>query len=70
MTKRVVQISCMLFLFTAVGCKEMFGPQGLPPDPLFANGKPAESKAIHGPPLAPPFSEPAPPVNRTHYVTH
>jgi hypothetical protein len=47
----------------------MFGPQGLPPDPLFANRKPIESKAKTGPPEAIAFSEPTPPIN-PYFVDH
>ena len=46
----------------------MFGRQEIPNDPLFASGKPAEAKAKFGPPVPMPFSEPTPPVNKTHFV--
>lgn len=68
MAKRIGQIGCLLLLLGSIGCAGMFGPQELPADPLFSNGKPAESKAKAGPPVAPPFSEPEPPVNRHHLV--
>ncbi len=57
------QLGCTLLLLALGGCKGMFGPQGLPPDPLFAHRKPTESKAITGPAQAPPYSEPAPVAN-------
>ena len=62
MGKRVGQIGCFLLLLLLGGCKGMFGPQGLPADPLFANRKPIESKASAGPPIATPDREPMPPV--------
>ena len=52
-------------LMLASGCAEMFGRQGMPADPLFASGKPAESKATNGPAAPIPFSEPTPPHNKT-----
>jgi hypothetical protein len=55
------QLACLLSLFSLDGCK--FGQQGLPPDPLFANRKPIESKAQTGTPTAVAFSEPTPPAN-------
>ena len=70
MVTRLFQIVCLLTLLASVGCKEMFGRQGMPADPLFSTGKPAESKATFGPPIAPPFSEPTPPVNRTQIAQH
>ena len=70
MRKFLLQIVCLLLPMLLFGCKGMFGPQGIPDDPLFANGKPAESKAKAGPPVAPPFSEPTPPVNRTQFVQY
>ena len=60
---------CLVFVFVC-GCADMFGRQGMPADPLFANGKPAESDSKAGPPIAPPFSEPTPPVNRTQLVQY
>jgi hypothetical protein len=61
MAKRMGQVVCLFTLLFA-GC---VGKQELPVDPLFANGKPPESKAQTGAPIAPPFSEPAPPANKT-----
>ena len=58
--RRLWMIVCLLFL---AGCEALRGRQGLPPDPLFANRKPIESKAEAGPPVASPFSEPTPAVN-------
>lgn len=57
-------------LFTATGCAEMFGRQGMPADPLYASGKPAESKTTNGPATPTPFSEPTPPLNKTRFVTY
>ena len=75
--RRLAQFGLMLVLLQVLGCKGMFGPQGLPPDPLFANRKPIESKAKVGPAQAIAFSEPLPPVNpyfadssRTATVVH
>jgi hypothetical protein len=62
MIMRALVIGGLLLLVS--GCAEMFGRQGMPADPLFASGKPAESKAVVGPAVAMPFSEPVPPVNR------
>jgi len=69
MAKRMSQLVCLLLL-TSAGCKGMFGPQGMPAEPLFPNGQPAESKAQFGPAVAPPFAEPTPPVNRTQVAHH
>lgn len=55
-------------LLMASGCADMFGRQGMPADPLFASGKPAEATAKNGPPTPIPFSEPAPPINKTHLI--
>ena len=55
---------CLLLLLFTCGCKAMFGSQGLPADPLFANRKPVESKANAGPPVEMPYREPPPPVQR------
>ena len=64
MTWRTInQIGVSVILLWLGGCKGMFGPQGLPPDPLFANRKPIESKAKHVPAAAMPFHEPAPAQN-------
>ena len=62
MRKRIGQIVCYGMLLGLGGCQGIFGPQGLPADPLFANRKPIESKAIAGPPIATPDREPTPPV--------
>ncbi|MBI2809074.1 MAG: hypothetical protein HYX68_29160 [Planctomycetes bacterium] len=63
MCRRITQYGCCLVLLAMAGCTGMFASRGLPADPLFANRKPNETKAVNGPPVAPPFSEPAPPVN-------
>ena len=63
MARRTFYAACLGALLCLAGCKCMFGGRGLPPDPLFANRKPIESKAITGPPTAPPSDEPAPPMN-------
>jgi hypothetical protein len=55
-------IGGLLLAFTCVGCG-LFGPHGLPADPLFANRKPIESPANSGPPMVRPFSEPVPAAN-------
>jgi hypothetical protein len=68
MSKRIGPIVCLLMLSLA-GCTEMFSRQGLPSDPLFTNGKPMETQVISGPPIAPPFSEPVPPLNKA-FVAH
>jgi hypothetical protein len=52
----------LFMLLVLSGCKGMFGSQGLPPDPLFANRKPAESKSSAGPPVDTPYAEPTPPA--------
>jgi hypothetical protein len=62
MLRRIGQIGCLLLTLGSVGCN-LFGPQGLPPDPLFANRKPIETPAKAGPPSAIPFSEPMPAAN-------
>jgi hypothetical protein len=62
MGKRIGQIGCFLLLLGLGGCKGIFGPQGLPADPLFANRQPIESKANAGPPMAMPDREPTPPM--------
>ena len=63
MWRHFVQLGCFSLALMLIGCKGMFSPLGLPPDPLFANRKPIESKAKTGPPVETPFSEPTPPVN-------
>ncbi len=45
------------------GCKSLFGNPGVPADPIFGNRKPVAKKALAGPPIARPFTEPAPPLN-------
>jgi hypothetical protein len=67
MAARIDQLGWVLLLLGLSGCTGMFGRQGLPADPLFSNGKPAEAKAQTGPPIRTPFSEPAVPEN-THVV--
>ena len=62
MGRCIGRFGCFLMLLVLSGCKGMFGSQGMPPDPLFANRKPAESKAIAGPPVDTPYSEPTPPA--------
>jgi len=62
MGRRLGQIGCLLLTLLSVGCK-LLGPQGLPPDPLFANRKPIEAKANAGPPNAMPYTEPTPAAN-------
>lgn len=54
---------CLLLILFVAGCKSMFGSRGMPPDPIFANRKPVESKAVSGPPMSAPYNEPPPPVN-------
>jgi hypothetical protein len=56
-------IGWLIFALLLSGCKGMFGPQGLPPDPLFANRKPTEAKPNAGPPEPTAYSEPSPAVN-------
>lgn len=65
MSLRIGQIVCLLVLLALAGCKS----EGLPADPLFANGKPAETKAVAGPPVDTPLYEPTPPVKR-FFVRH
>lgn len=60
---RVVSCAVCLLFLALPGCKSLFATRGLPPEPLFANRMPVESKAIAGPPVPLPFEEPAPPVN-------
>ncbi len=67
MARRIGQLGWVLLLLGLSGCTGMFGRQGLPTDPLFSNGKPAEAKAQSGPPIATAFSEPSVPAN-THIV--
>src|SRR5262245_28799107 len=67
MILRALTIGGFILLLVS-GCADMFGRQGMPGDPLFASGKPAESKATAGPATPMPFSEPTPPVNRTRLV--
>ena len=55
--------ACLGVLLCLAGCKSMFGCRGLPADPLFANRKPIETKAVAGPPTALANNEPALPVN-------
>jgi hypothetical protein len=64
MAKRIGQVVCLSMILLA-GCDALFGRQGLPADPLFSTGKLPESTAQTGPPVAAPFSEPTPPVNKT-----
>jgi hypothetical protein len=64
MAPRMRQLAGLLFIALA-GCTELFGRQGAPPDPLFTNGKPTESMVVPGPPAAPHFSEPTPPLNKS-----
>src|SRR5438094_10279829 len=45
------------------GCKGLLGSQGPPPDPLFANHKPQESKAEQAAPVAIAFAEPQVPTD-------
>ena len=59
---RLGQIGCFLLLLLLSGCKGMFGAQGLPSDPLFANRKVTESKAVAEPPVDTAYREPTPPV--------
>ncbi len=63
MWRLVSQYLCMLFLLLLLGCKGIFGPHGLPPDPLFATRKPIESKTKTGPPAAEGFGLPVVPGN-------
>ena len=63
MARRLGLIVCLLLALAPAGCEALFGRQGLPPDPLFVNRKPIESKAKAGPPVDLPFSEPAPAAN-------
>lgn len=63
MWRRLGQLGCFLLLLLLIGCKGMFGRQGLPPDPLFANRKATESKVKTGPPIDIPFTEPTAAVN-------
>lgn len=63
MAARIGQLGWMLLLLGLSGCTGMFGRQGLPADPLFSNGKPAEAKTLSGPPVMTPFSEPTVPAN-------
>jgi hypothetical protein len=67
MAMRIGKLGWVLLLLGLSGCAGMFGRQGLPADPLFSNGKPAEAKAQSGPPITTPFSEPPLPAN-THVV--
>ena len=62
MGTRLGQLICFALLLVMGGCKGMFGRQGVPPDPLFADRKAIESKAQTGPPTATPDREPAPPL--------
>ena len=63
MAKRVGRLACVSLSLLLCGCAGMFGRQGLPPDPLFANRKPIETTAVSGPPVPVPFSAPAAPSN-------
>jgi hypothetical protein len=60
MSLRLGQIGCFFILLALAGCKS----PGLPADPLFANRKPLETKAVAGPPEDTPLYEPTPPVKR------
>ena len=62
MWRRIGRIGCLQLALWCAGCN-LFGRQGLPPDPLFANRKPIEAKSQRSPPNAMPFSEPAPAAN-------
>ena len=55
-------LACAMASLALAGCKGMFGPQGVPADPLYADRKPIESKASAGSPMATPDREPTPPV--------
>lgn len=63
MTKQIRRAGWLLLLLAFAGCKSLFGNPGVPPDVLFGQRKPIETKAVSGPPVAPPFTEPAAPVN-------
>jgi hypothetical protein len=63
MAQRALQIACLLLLLALSGCTGLFGRQGAPADPLFANSKPAEARAQSGPVAATPFFEPTVPPN-------
>ena len=54
------KVQTLLMLLALAGCQ---GP-GMPPDPLFANRKPVETKAVAGPPVDTPLYEPRPPAQR------
>ena len=63
MARLVIQIGCLASVLALCGCESLFGRQGLPGDPLFANRKPIETKGKVGPPAPLPVTEPVPPVN-------
>jgi len=48
-----------MLCFILVGCQGLFGPQGMPQDPLFLSRKPLEVKAKSAPPQEIACSEPA-----------
>ncbi len=60
MVKQIGQLGCFLLLLALAGC-QIPGP---PPDPLFANHKPTETKAKAEAAINTRFFEPAPPVQR------
>jgi hypothetical protein len=62
MRRWIVQIGGLLLALACAGCT-LFGPNGLPSDPLFANRKPIESNANAGPPVVRAFAEPMPAAN-------
>jgi len=52
----------MLPIFILAGCQGVFGPQGLPKDPLFVNQRPIEGKAKSAAPVGIAAVDPAPPL--------
>jgi hypothetical protein len=62
MRRRIIPVGGLLLALICAGCT-LFGAQGLPPDPLFANRKPIESNTNAGPPVVRAFSEPMPAAN-------
>ena len=46
-----------------LGCRGMFGGQGIPEDPLFVSRKPVEAKAELKPPELVAYAEPAMPID-------
>ncbi len=63
MARPVRLLFCFLLMLPIGGCKSLFGNPGVPADPIFGNRKPVAKKALAGPPIARPFTEPAPPLN-------